>query len=284
MIGPLVEFEISNFVAFYFITILAISLGCLIHYGWNSTKWQTLQVRPWEASWIDFALFILMILGLGWFAQGPAQAWVQTFNKPPLFWQQLLPGFIVQGLIFFSLMLCLWRYPRFFGDGINAKDLSAIIIIKKALYTFFFSLIPLFLVAFLWNCVLLLLKYLNINIPLEPQFLVTVLLETQSVLIITLITTFAILIAPITEELIFRAGIYRFLKGHISPRSALIISSLLFAAGHLSISAFLPLFFLGLILTRLYEHTGNIMPSIFFHACFNMNTLILLLGMPKTSL
>lgn len=275
------ESNLSTFVAFYFIGVLLLSLGCLIHYGLSKNKTAALKVEPWDTSWLDFTLFMLILFGLMWLTQGPSQELVNLLHKPPLFWRQLLPGFIVQGLIFLFLMLCLWKFPYFFGKGINKEDLSALSVVKKALYAFFFALIPLFVVAFFWTQLLSTLQHIGINIVVEPQFLVKVLVQTKSTLIISLITSFAIVIAPITEELIFRAGIYRFLKGRISPRNALIVSSLLFAAGHFSISAFLPLFFLGLILVRLYEHTGNIMPSIFFHACFNTNTLILLLGVSE---
>jgi len=77
------------------------------------------------------------------------------------------------------------------------------------------------------------------------------------------------LIAPIAEELLFRSGLYRMLKGKFSVLAAAGISSALFSSAHLSVSAFLPLMLLGYLCCWIYEKTADIRGPIIFHAGYN---------------
>lgn len=77
------------------------------------------------------------------------------------------------------------------------------------------------------------------------------------------------LIAPIAEELLFRSGLYRILKGRVSVLTAAGVSSALFAACHLSISVFAPLLLLGYLCCWIYEKTADIRGPIIFHAGYN---------------
>lgn len=86
-----------------------------------------------------------------------------------------------------------------------------------------------------------------------------------------------VIVAPVTEELIFRAGIFRFLRTRLPRRGALILSALLFAALHADVPSFAPLFVLGLVFALAYERTGRISTTMGAHALFNLNTLILIL-------
>jgi hypothetical protein len=89
--------------------------------------------------------------------------------------------------------------------------------------------------------------------------------------------SFAILVAPITEELIFRAGLFRYLRTRIPRWAALLLPALLFASLHGNLAAFAPLAALGIVFALAYEHTGRIAVPIIAHALFNLNTLVLLL-------
>jgi membrane protease YdiL (CAAX protease family) len=79
----------------------------------------------------------------------------------------------------------------------------------------------------------------------------------------------AILIAPVVEEILFRAVLYRTLKQRGYPRLALVGSALLFGAIHANWMTLLPLACLAVILALLYDKTDNLMAPIFAHAFFN---------------
>ena len=79
----------------------------------------------------------------------------------------------------------------------------------------------------------------------------------------------AIVLAPISEEIIFRGILYPTVKRLGYPRLALWGVALLFAAIHASLPIFLPLFLLAVALTLLYEKTGNLLAPIAAHALFN---------------
>jgi membrane protease YdiL (CAAX protease family) len=79
----------------------------------------------------------------------------------------------------------------------------------------------------------------------------------------------AIVIAPPAEEAVFRGLIYPTIKRLGYPRLALWGTTLLFAAIHWNLASFLPLVLLALVLTWLYERTGNLLAPMVTHALFN---------------
>jgi membrane protease YdiL (CAAX protease family) len=79
----------------------------------------------------------------------------------------------------------------------------------------------------------------------------------------------AVLVAPFVEEVLFRGILYPTLKDRGYRRTALWGVSLLFAAIHGNLMTFVPLTFLALMLTLLYEQTGNLLAPILTHALFN---------------
>lgn len=102
--------------------------------------------------------------------------------------------------------------------------------------------------------------------------------EQQAVQVVHMAVTFysrailgviTVLLAPVAEELLFRGILYPAIKRAGFQRLALWGSSLLFAAVHLNLAAFLPLLVLAVVLTLLYEHTGNLLAPIVAHALFN---------------
>jgi membrane protease YdiL (CAAX protease family) len=87
----------------------------------------------------------------------------------------------------------------------------------------------------------------------------------------------AVLLAPVVEEIIFRGILYTALKHFGFPTFALWGASLAFALMHTNMMTFLPLLFFAVILTFLYETTGNLLSSIIAHSLFNATNFILLL-------
>ena len=79
----------------------------------------------------------------------------------------------------------------------------------------------------------------------------------------------AILLVPVTEEMLFRGILYPAVKQFGYPRLALWSTSLLFAAIHMNAVTFVPLATLALVLTMLYERTDNLLAPITTHVLFN---------------
>jgi membrane protease YdiL (CAAX protease family) len=97
-------------------------------------------------------------------------------------------------------------------------------------------------------------------------------------LILAGMLTVACVVAPLNEELLFRAGIYRFCRQHLGRNWALLISGCLFGALHANWASFLPLALFGIALALAYEATGDIRVSVLTHALFNLNTVVLVLA------
>lgn len=123
----------------------------------------------------------------------------------------------------------------------------------------------------------------KLGLPDAPQDLVEIFSKTNSPLVITGMLLVACVLAPINEELIFRAGIFRFCRQRFGRGAAFAVSGIFFGALHGNWAGFLPLALLGGALALVYEKTGDIRVSITMHALFNLNTvLVILSGLPAT--
>jgi membrane protease YdiL (CAAX protease family) len=96
---------------------------------------------------------------------------------------------------------------------------------------------------------------------------------------------FAILLAPVAEELFFRGVLYPLLKQTVSRHLALWGTALLFALVHQNPASALPLLVLAVILALLYEWTDNLLACIVVHSFFNTaNFVALFYGQQFTKL
>jgi membrane protease YdiL (CAAX protease family) len=87
---------------------------------------------------------------------------------------------------------------------------------------------------------------------------------------------FAVVLAPVAEEFVFRGMLYPLVKQLGSPRYALFGINALFALIHQDIGTLVPLFALALALTWLYERTDNLLAPIAAHSLFNAANLAVL--------
>ena len=86
---------------------------------------------------------------------------------------------------------------------------------------------------------------------------------------VVLAATLGVLVAPATEEFLFRGYFYGVLRRYLGVLPALILTSALFALIHLSLPSFLPLFVLAGCLTLAYEATGSLWTPMLMHSLFN---------------
>lgn len=123
-----------------------------------------------------------------------------------------------------------------------------------------------------WHEILLLLNY-----DAPPQELVIFFQTIDNLPQKIAFTLVAVLVAPVTEEIIFRGVFYRWLRDKVPPMVALLLPALIFASLH-DVSSFLPLVAFAVILSLAYERTGRLLVPIVAHALFNLHTLLLLLA------
>ncbi len=78
-----------------------------------------------------------------------------------------------------------------------------------------------------------------------------------------------VVVAPVTEEVLFRGLILRGFLGNYSKRSAILMSALLFAVMHTNPWQFISAFVAGVLLAWLLIETGSLLPCLFAHAVAN---------------
>ncbi len=88
-----------------------------------------------------------------------------------------------------------------------------------------------------------------------------------------MIIVFAVAIAPVFEEFLFRFFIYGVLKRYFGRLLGVTFSALLFAAAHAHLPSFAPLFVLGSCFAIAYEWSGSILVAMTMHSLFNSLTL-----------
>jgi len=131
--------------------------------------------------------------------------------------------------------------------------------------------------------VVLLLQYTSINtlekfgFPSDDQTAVKLLTDAKSVWTVVYLGVFAVVLAPVAEEFIFRGMLFPFVKQLGFPKLAWFGISFLFALIHLNAPTLVPLFVFALALTWLYDRTDNLLAPITAHALFNATNLAVLL-------
>lgn len=86
--------------------------------------------------------------------------------------------------------------------------------------------------------------------------------------VIPYVLVFALLPA-LCEEIAFRGFILSGLLKHFRPRTAVLLSSFLFALFHMNVFQFLPAFFLGVVLGLLTVRSRSLVPAVMFHLLHN---------------
>ena len=91
-----------------------------------------------------------------------------------------------------------------------------------------------------------------------------------------MIIVFAVAIAPVVEEFLFRFFLYGVLKRYFGRFLGITVNALLFAAAHTHFPSFAPLFILGSCFTIAYEWSGSILVAMTMHSLFNSVSLMVL--------
>jgi membrane protease YdiL (CAAX protease family) len=97
-------------------------------------------------------------------------------------------------------------------------------------------------------------------------------------LVLISLTLVATVLAPLSEELLFRAGLFRILASFLPRWAAILVSAMAFASLHQSTVHFLPLTVLGVIFALAYEKSGSLLVPVVAHGLFNLNSILNLLA------
>ena len=95
-----------------------------------------------------------------------------------------------------------------------------------------------------------------------------------------LVVVMALVVAPVCEEVIFRGYLFQVARRYVGMGWAILAVSLLFAAIHVHLPAFLGLFVLAVALNLVYVRVGVIWAPIVMHSAFNGLTLVISLAWP----
>jgi membrane protease YdiL (CAAX protease family) len=174
-------------------------------------------------------------------------------------------------------------YPGHYAGHLNNHAMSFGKALQQALPLFIRYLPMIWIVSFMWTTLLNILQQAGVIDEFPPQELITLFTQGGDRIAIGLLVIFAIVLAPIVEETIFRGCIYRFLKSQTTLLPAQIVSGVLFAVMHGNLMSLLPLVVVGILLARVYEKSGNLLVPICFHGMFNGFSLLMLYIMSHSS-
>jgi membrane protease YdiL (CAAX protease family) len=125
----------------------------------------------------------------------------------------------------------------------------------------------------------------KMGLPDEKQDMVDLLLNTHSASLRWSLVAVATLLVPLTEEALFRGGLFRYFRTRVPRWAAIALTSALFGALHVSwgdhmagLPSLAPLTVLAVIFCLAYERTGSIGTTIVAHALFNLNTFLLVMA------
>jgi membrane protease YdiL (CAAX protease family) len=99
-------------------------------------------------------------------------------------------------------------------------------------------------------------------------------LESQDSTALSIFFFTAAIAAPLFEELLFRGFLLPSLTRYFSVWGAIVVSALLFAIAHLSLSEILPLSALGVVLGVVYTRSRNLLAPMLLHSLWNSGTLL----------
>ena len=78
-----------------------------------------------------------------------------------------------------------------------------------------------------------------------------------------------VVLAPIVEEIFFRGFVFQGFRQRYGWISAMLLSSIVFAAAHLDLVAFFPTLILGCLLAFMFQRSNSIWPGVILHFLVN---------------
>ena len=229
---------------------------------------QPALLPAWEVSLSDFFLFLWLVILGGLAGEYSVALYLKyhPLDQP----HQLILGTAGFHL---GLLVGIAGYQGVFARSRPRLSLLTPGALKSGLATFLVAVPVLTAVSLVWQGLLQL-----CHITPKPQESVELLRHIESSPLRFTLLFVAIVVAPVSEELVFRAGIFRYLRTRFPRWAALLLPALLFASLHLDLGSFVPLLALALVFSLAYERTGTIGTTMVAHALFNLNAAFLVLA------
>ncbi|MEJ6481946.1 type II CAAX endopeptidase family protein [Nostoc punctiforme UO1] len=214
--------------------------------------------------------------------------------------QVFIVGFFFMGQIFVPLVISVLPIPRPIVDvRLQAFSVlvSYLLVALGALLVLYFSLKPFFPLPefwfrfrfqnnwFLWGLggyctalpIVVMVSLINQQLwqgQGGSNPLLQLALESQDGVALGIFFFTAAIAAPFFEEILFRGFLLPSLTRYLPVWGSIIISSLLFAIAHLSLSEILPLTALGIVLGVVYTRSRNLLAPMLLHSLWNSGTLL----------
>jgi uncharacterized protein len=271
------SFSVSNVVASFEVAIAiagAVLLWRLVLSPSARATRRPPALERWNATVVDFLTFLLFLLGGTFLAAAIGSLMAKSFSLRgdtlTVFTGSAAQLGMLGGVWLF------WSRPE---RGRPAAPSGGPGVFMSGAATFLVSL-PLLLIS----AKLSEMAVKALGLPTERQSLIAMFANADSPLLLAIMIALAVIVAPLTEELVFRAGLFRFLRSRIPRWLALVVSALLFASLHVNwwsatlegLTSFVPLAVLAVMFSLGYEQTGKIGTAIVAHALFNLNTILLI--------
>lgn len=232
-----------------------------------------LSVKPWRAVAVMLFCFVLLVgMVSGGLLSGVGQHFgITGFRQPDDFGNLVLGTLTFQGVAC-GLMFVFWWWHGIgwrAGFGFSGPQLQRGLWLAVRVFVLVLLAVWLLQAASVFTLTWL-------GHPPDDQATVRLIESARSWWVRAYLGIFAVVLAPVAEEFVFRGLLYPFIKQLGWPRLACISVSLLFAVIHFDVATFLPLLLLALVLTWLYEKTDNLLAPIVVHALFNAANLAML--------
>lgn len=233
-------------------------------FDWEG-KAERIRARPWLAK--DALLLLLILLAIQACATamhwgGVQLGWFAAEGKE-------MEAVLVQGVLFHGVaLLVIWVLVRRRNGswheafGLNFSGLKRAAGQGLAGYI---GIVPIVVVASFMSQFF----FYTAGCPVTLQDVVTIFLEPQSGWSLFFLLILAVVVAPLVEEALFRGVLLPVLMKKTGTGTAVVVSSLFFAAIHQHLPSAAPLFILAVVLALMYIYSGSLWAPIVLHAVFN---------------
>ena len=232
-----------------------------------------LSQKPWRAESVILLIAgVFVCLGVGVVTAGLLRQFgVPAFKSPDSPANILLATLSFQGVTWILIFNLLKQHEVNWRDAFGLRNPN----LDKSI------LLAVITLALVLPVILQLEQYSvqvlqKIHWPLEDERAVTLIVNAKSTWLQIYLAFFAIVLAPVAEEFMFRGVLFPFVKQLGYPKLAWFGVSFLFALIHVNAPTLVPLFVFALLLTWLYQKTDCLLAPIAAHSLFNTANLVIL--------
>jgi membrane protease YdiL (CAAX protease family) len=255
--------------------LILIFAGVII--WWRIGRAQSPRLAPWSISVSDFLTCVLAVIGGGYFFQLLGRAigdpFLRKFSAASDTRTMVYGTAFQLGLLAGLAVARAYLRTRREAIEVSTPPPRTPSLPVAGLVTFLAVLPAVTVTGLAWSWIIQLL-----GLPPEPQDLVDMFAHPQSHFSFVVLFVLATIGAPIVEELIFRAGLFRYFRTRIPRWAALLLPALFFASLHGNWASLGPIAMLAIIFSLAYERTGRIGVTMIAHGLFNLNTILLVLA------